>query len=78
MIARTALAAGLLALGALAAPQTSSAASLTPVPGVAANDSSLVQTVQWRSCRYWRHECAERWGWRTWRYHRCVERHDCR
>jgi hypothetical protein len=30
-----------------------------------------------RRCRYVRHECAERWGWGTWEYRRCVRRHGC-
>jgi hypothetical protein len=28
-------------------------------------------------CRYWRHECARRWGWGTRRYYRCLWRHGC-
>ena len=28
-------------------------------------------------CRSWRHECAERWGWGTWRFNRCLARHGC-
>lgn len=30
-----------------------------------------------RSCGLWRHECADRWGWRTWRFNRCLARHGC-
>jgi hypothetical protein len=29
------------------------------------------------SCREARHECAERFGWGTWRFERCVDRHGC-
>lgn len=29
------------------------------------------------SCRYWRHECAERWGWGSRQFYRCVWRHGC-
>jgi hypothetical protein len=78
MIAKTTLAAGLIALGTLAAPQTSVAATFSPVPGVSARDTSFVETVQWRGrCRAWRRECARRWGWGGWRYRRCLARHAC-
>lgn len=40
-------------------------------------DDWLVQPVQWRYCRYWRRECAERWGWGTRRFYFCLERHGC-
>jgi hypothetical protein len=30
-----------------------------------------------QSCRSWRHECADRWGWGNWRYERCLRRHGC-
>ena len=42
-----------------------------------ANQTSIVQQVQWRGCRGWRVECAERWGWRTRGYFRCLARHGC-
>ena len=28
-------------------------------------------------CRYWRRECADRWGWETRDYWRCMRRRDC-
>jgi hypothetical protein len=28
-------------------------------------------------CSVWRHRCANRWGWRTRAYFRCVRRHGC-
>lgn len=74
------LAAGLLTLGTLAGPQTSSAAPVSPAPGLKGADASTVQQVQYwggRSCRYWRRECADRWGWNTRNYYRCLRRHDC-
>lgn len=43
-------------------------------------EDSLVKPVQWgewRYCRYWRRQCAERWGWGTRRFYRCLERHGC-
>lgn len=38
---------------------------------------SWLNTVQYRRCRYWRRECAFRWGWGGWRYRRCLFRHGC-
>lgn len=31
----------------------------------------------WGYCRMWRHRCAERWGWGTWPFRRCLWRHGC-
>jgi hypothetical protein len=78
MLGKIALAAGLMTLGVLAAPQTPSAAPIS-TPTLLGSDTSVVQPVRWRGgrCRYWRHECAERWGWGTPRYYRCLWRHDC-
>jgi hypothetical protein len=28
-------------------------------------------------CSIWRHRCANRWGWRTRAYYRCLWRHGC-
>jgi hypothetical protein len=28
-------------------------------------------------CFYWRNECAERWGYHTRQYYRCLWRHGC-
>lgn len=68
-----------------------SAAPMTPIPAEKAANG-MVQSVadldiylgdgpRWRRgyrrCRYWRHECADRWGWRNWRWDRCMARHDC-
>jgi hypothetical protein len=36
--------------------------------------------VQWWDigrCRAWRRECAQRWGWRSDRWYRCLARHGC-
>jgi hypothetical protein len=40
---------------------------------------SIVEKAQWdiRRCRAWRHECAERQGWGTERFRRCLARHGC-
>ena len=28
-------------------------------------------------CRFVRHECADRFGWRTWRFDRCLDYRGC-
>jgi len=28
-------------------------------------------------CRAWRNECRDRWGRRSWRFDRCMARHEC-
>jgi hypothetical protein len=80
MIGKIGVAAGLLTLGILAAPQLSSAASvLAPTAGISGADTSAVHQVHWRdrSCRYWRHECADRYGWGSRRYYRCLRFNGC-
>ena len=63
MIGKIGVVAGMLTLGVLAAPQLSSAASFAPAAGIRGIDTSTMQRVRWRdSCRYWRRECAERYG----------------
>jgi hypothetical protein len=72
MIGKTAIAAGLLALGALVLPHVSSAAPLAPANGKAVAESGLVKRVQYDrpscrrvcvetdyygSCRRWRTVC---------------------
>jgi hypothetical protein len=81
MMLRLALTAG-LAVGALGV--TGQIASALPLAQKSeavsrAEPGGLLQPqpVQWRRCRYWRYECAERWGWRTPRYFVCLARHDC-
>ncbi len=37
-----------------------------------------VEPAQYRNyCARWRHACANRWGWSTWRYRRCITAHGC-
>lgn len=53
-------------------------AGAVPLPQSSA-PQSLATNVDWHSrCVSWRHECARRWGWGTWRYRRCVVLHGCR
>jgi hypothetical protein len=78
MIRKTALVAGLLMLGALAGPQTSSAAPLLPASGSSiAADTSLVEKTHWRRRhRHWRHWRHCRWHWSEWRgWHRHCHWH---
>jgi len=77
MFAKLSLAAGLVLAAATLVPAGASAAApQSPLPGVTA-DSSLVQKAQWGYCGRWRRECAERWGWRTPGFFRCMGRHGC-
>jgi hypothetical protein len=32
---------------------------------------------RWRRCKRVRRRCAHRWGWGTWRYHRCRVNRGC-
>jgi hypothetical protein len=71
---------GAAAVATLAFVTPISAAPLGPQTPTPAVENGLVEQVQWwghRHCRYWRHECANRWGWGTRRYYRCLWRHDC-
>jgi hypothetical protein len=78
MLVKLSLAAGLVAAVATFAPHSASAGNLVP-QSMAARliDASLVQKAHYRGCRFWRHECAARWGWRTRGYFRCLWRHGC-
>ena len=77
MIGKTAFVAGLLLFGALAGPQVSTAATVSPATLEATTDAGTVQQVRWGRCLYWRRECTFRWGWSTKRYYRCLRRHAC-
>ena len=78
MIAKYAIACGLL-LGATLPAGTAAAApvALDPTLSVTGLAGSLVAKAQWRYCRYWRHECARRWGWGDYGFRRCLWRHGC-
>jgi hypothetical protein len=82
MFAKLSLAAGVLALATAFTPISATAAPAMPqsrIVDVAADAGALLQKAQWghRHCRYWRHECAARWGWRSPRFFRCLARHGC-
>lgn len=78
MMTRLALAAGVAACAFAFTPQSAAAAPVPPFSSAiseAAADNSLVQSAQ--SCRAWNRICANRWGWGTWRYRRCMRDHFC-
>ena len=91
MIGKLTLAAGLVAMGLLATPPAATAAALPQSrPAIDTDVSSMVQQVHHRRhhrfvylsagpsrCSIWRHRCANRWGWRTRAYYRCLWRHGC-
>src|SRR5262249_38824624 len=69
-----------LTAAALLAPAAAFAGAEGPLVTVPRAQSSLVEQVQWWDlgrCRSWRRECADRWGWRTERWYRCLARHGC-
>jgi hypothetical protein len=79
MLRKFTLASSLIALAVLG-PSAVSAGAQAPLMGPAADTASIVQQAQFWDigrCRAWRHECADRWGWRTERFHRCLARHGC-
>jgi hypothetical protein len=71
IMALTLAAPALLVVAAQAAP-------VAPRGPAAGLEQSLAQTVDYRGyCSRWRAECSNRWGWRTWRYRRCMTYHGC-
>ena len=69
-----------LTAAAVLAPAAAFAGAEAPLVTVPRAQSSLVEQVQWWDlgrCRTWRRECADRWGWRTERWYRCLARHGC-
>ena len=68
-----------LAAAALFSPTAVVAGALPPAApaGVEAAGVQPAQFWDIRRCRAWRRECADRWGWRTERWYRCLARHGC-
>lgn len=75
------VAVGLAALAAGQVPADAASAQMTPLPSIAhaaPADGGLLLKIDYDDhCRRWRHECADRWGWRTHRFFICLRRHDC-
>jgi hypothetical protein len=76
MIRKLALAVVLAGTSLMFVPQATSAATVS-VPGTVTSQSSIVEKAQYRYCRQWRRECADRWGWGGYRFERCLRRHGC-
>ena len=79
MRCKLSLLSGLVAAAVLM-PSSQSAAGQLPFSRMPADGQPLVQQAQFWDigrCRAWRRECAERWGWRSARWHRCLARHGC-
>ena len=69
-----------LCLAGMAAPLGSAGVQAASLPKLApiASEASAVEPVHYYGyCRSWRHECAARWGWGTWRYRRCLSIRGC-
>ena len=69
--------AGLVATSIALAPRVASAMPIAPQNNYGRSRGNFTETVQWRICRAVRQEWAARFGWRTWRYFRCVARRGC-
>lgn len=69
----------LAAAGICATAQAAPAPSQSPMPWQATAGHMLLQPAYHPAsrCGAWRRECAARWGWGTWRFHRCMGRHWC-
>jgi hypothetical protein len=69
-----------LAAAAALAPSAVIAGAASPLATQMPPQATALQHVQFWDvgrCRSWRRECAERWGWRTDRWYRCLARHGC-
>jgi hypothetical protein len=85
MMGKVKLTAAVLGLTALAMGQVPAQAEPVRLPGLSViapshrADGGLLLKADWDGsrCWRWRHECADRWGWRTHRFFVCLRRHDC-
>jgi hypothetical protein len=79
MLRSFAVLSGLVA-AALLAPAPADASVQSPFAASRPGQVSVVEQAQFWDigrCRSWRRECADRWGWRTGRWYRCLARHGC-
>ena len=75
----------LLSLASLGLGFASMGAQAAPGPQMshpAVSTEALAQPVEYGGryrnyCGRWREECRERWGFRSWRYRRCMSIHGC-
>jgi hypothetical protein len=77
MLTKLSLAAGAVALAIALSPGASAAPALPQATVAETGSGTLIEKTHFRGCRFWRHECAARWGWRSRMYHRCLWRHGC-
>lgn len=68
-----------LPLAATLPANASSPAPQSPAPGRVLDANALLQPAYHPAsrCGAWRRECAARWGWGTWRFHRCMGWRGC-
>jgi len=69
-----------LAVAAVLVPSSVFGAAQSPLATMMPDRPAAIEQVQWWDidrCRAWRRECAERWGWRTERWYRCLARRGC-
>ena len=77
---RTIVALSGLAVAAMIAPSAVIAGAASPSTTLLAPQAPVVEQAQFWDigrCRAWRRECADRWGWRSERWYRCLARHGC-
>jgi len=76
MVCKSAIVAGaLFVIAAAASP--ASAITVGPHSKAPIATEDLAQPVQYGFCRRERFVCAERWGWRTPGFYRCLARRGC-
>jgi hypothetical protein len=69
-----------LVTAAAIAPSAVKAGTASPLSTQVPARATAIEQVQFWDigrCRAWRRECADRWGWRSARWHRCLARHGC-
>jgi hypothetical protein len=77
---RTVIALSCLASAAALSASMVTAAAPSPLAAPTPTAAWAVERVQFWDvgrCRSWRRECADRWGWRSDRWYRCLARHGC-
>jgi hypothetical protein len=67
---------GLAATSSEAAPPPAGPLSVTQIGDQLYKGKHMVH-YPYPYCRRWHWRCAERWGWHTRRFHKCLWRHGC-
>jgi hypothetical protein len=72
------LASAIALVTATVALSESQAAPVQGVSSLGDVHQTLIEKTGYRfHCWRWHHICAGRWGWGTWRLHRCLVIHGC-